>query len=349
MATRVSMESFGEWEGKIVNQYTIDDPEGIRVTVINYGAIITQIIAPDRNGIPGNVVLGFDRLEDYIRFGHFYIGCVCGRYANRIAGARFTLDGQEYRLSKNLPAGCLHGGFKGFDKKFWEVSILPEQNGVSFRYTSPDGEEGFPGQLETEVCYRVSGGSLYISYRAETDKPTPVNLTNHSYFNLSCGGERDILSHHLQIMAGRIVEVGEGYVPTGQLTDITGTGLDFSYPRQMGGEAGKPVPYDYSWVIDQQPVKPAVAAVLHHPDSGRKLTVLTTQPAVHFYSGHLLDAHTTIASKKIFYGKYAGLCLETQHFPDSPNHPGFPNTIIRPGENYREETIFRFSCDQAGK
>lgn len=345
MSATVTLMPFGKWEGRAVNKFIIENPDGIRVSVINYGATITEIVTPDRNGLPGNVVLGFDSLEDYIRYGHFYIGGICGRYANRIAGARFTLDGQEYRLSKNLPAGCLHGGFKGFDKKYWEARILPGQNGVVFSYSSPDGEEGFPGNLDTEITYEVIGQDLYIKYYAETDKATAVNLTNHSYFNLSSGSEPDILSHLLRIHANRIVQVGEGYVPTGTLQNIAGTSLDFTSWRKIGGETMRPVAYDYSWVIDPQPVKPAVAANLVHPESGRKLTVLTTQPAVHFYSGHLLDVQTDGPVNGKTYGAFAGLCLETQHFPDSPNHPGFPETIIRPGKNYSEVTVFRFSSE----
>ncbi|MFZ9388512.1 MAG: aldose epimerase family protein [Chitinophagaceae bacterium] len=343
MATNLTVHEFGEFEGKPVQKFTIIEEGGIRVSLINYGAIITNLWVPDRHGTMADVVLGFETLEGYISSGRFYIGCICGRYANRIADARFSLNGNVYALSRNIEAGCLHGGYIGFDKKFWESEILPERNGVRFRYKSPDGDEGFPGNLDTVVTYRVADHALHIEYEAVSDKPTPVNLTSHSYFNLSGGQERGILSHNLKINGTQIVEVGKDYMPTGRLRDILNTPLDFTSLKKIGGDNSEPAAYDYSWVISPGTFRLKEAATLEDPNSGRSLTVLTTQPAVHFYSGHLLGGNIPGTKSGIIYGACAGLCLETQHFPDSPNHPGFPETIIMPGKTYSEETVFRFN------
>ncbi len=343
MAVNVTVQPFGEFEGRTVNKYTIAEDRGIRVSVINYGAAITGILVPDRNGTMADVVLGFDTLEGYIHSGRFYFGGICGRYSNRIADGRFQINGKEYQLSQNIEVGCLHGGFRGFDKKYWEAKILPGNDGIIFSYKSIDGEEGFPGNLDVEVTYRVTDNELHIGYRAVTDKASPLNLTNHSYFNLSGGADKDIVLHELRINARRIVEVGEGYVPTGKLKNISGSPLDFTHSKLIGEGNGKSPEFDYSWVIDKKNGELAEAVSLRHTKSGRCLTVFTTQPAVHFYSGHFLDGLMTDTKNGSHYGECAGLCLETQHFPDSPNHPEFPNTIIRPGDTYSEKTIFRFS------
>jgi aldose 1-epimerase len=342
MTVNVTVQPFGEYEGKKVDKYSITQVAGIQVSIINYGATVTSIIVPDKAGSPADVVLGFDTLEGYIKFGHYYFGGICGRYANRIANGRFHINGSEYQLSNNIGIGCLHGGFQGFDKKYWEAAILPEGNGVVFTYRSKDGEEGFPGTLVASVFYRVIDNALHIDYTATTDKASPVNLTSHSYFNLSGGSESDILAHELQINADKIVEVGDGYVPTGKLLGISKSPLDFTHHRAIGGENGEAGSYDYSWVINKNNAELTEAVSLLHRPSGRKMILYTTQPAVHFYSGHLLNEKITGAKKGGEYGKYAGLCLETQHFPDSPNHPEFPNTIIEPGETYAEKTIYRF-------
>ena len=343
MAVNVTVQPFGEFEGRTVNKYTITQTAGIQVSVINYGATVTGIFVPGRNGAPADVVLGFETMEGYINAGHFYIGGICGRYANRIADGRFQINDQEYQLSKNNDIGCLHGGFTGFDKKYWEAEILPEGNGVIFTYKSRDGEEGFPGNLDVTVTYRVIENALHIEYRAVTDKATPVNLTNHSYFNLSGGSENNILDHQLRINAANIVEVGEGFVPTGRLLAVADSPLDFKVLKRIGSGNEVTVDYDYSWVMNKQAGELAESASLVHKKSGRCMTVFTTQPAVHFYSGNFLDGRMTGTKNGRVYGKYAGLCLETQHFPDSPNHPAFPNTIIHPGETYSEKTIYRFS------
>ncbi len=343
MAVTVTSQNFGELEGRIVKKYTIGEDGGIRVSMINYGAAITGILVPDRNGTMADVVLGFDTLEGYIYSGRFYFGGICGRYANRIADGRFRINGMEYQLSKNIGIGCLHGGFRGFDKKYWEAKILPGNDGVIFSYTSIDGEEGFPGNLDVKVTYRVTDNALHIGYWAVTDKASPVNLTNHSYFNLSGGADKDILSHELRINADRIVEVGEGYVPTGRLKSISGSPLDFKQSKKIGEGNGKATKFDFSWVVNKKIGELAESVSLRHINSGRCLTIFTTQPAVHFYSGHFLDGMMTDTKNGSHYGECAGLCLETQHFPDSPNHPEFPNTIIKPGETYSEKTVFLFS------
>jgi aldose 1-epimerase len=347
MAVKITVQAFGEYEGRTVNKYTITQVSGIQVSVMNYGATITSIVVPDKTGSPADVVLGFDTLEGYIRSGHFYIGGICGRYANRIADGKFRINGHEYQLSNNIGIGCLHGGYQGFDKKFWEAEILPEENGVAFTYSSKDGEEGFPGNLSAVVTYRVIDNALHIEYSATTDKASPVNLTSHSYFNLSGGNDENILNHKLKINASRIVEVGEGYVPTGKLKGIENSELDFTSPRKISNGNGEGNGFDYSWVVNPSTSlrtkdELTEAVSLMHEESGRRMTVYTTQPAIHFYSGHLLDGQMQDTKKGKEYGKYAGLCLEAQHFPDSPNHPEFPNTIVKPGELYREKTVYSF-------
>ena len=342
----ITVQPFGKFEGRTVNKYTITEEPGIQVKLINYGAAVAGINVPDKNGSIADVVLGFDTMDGYIRSGHFYFGSICGRYSNRIAGGRFRISGIEYQVSKNIGIGCLHGGFRGFDKKYWDAMILPEGDGVLFSYRSIDGEEGFPGNLDAEVSYRVIESALHIGYRAVTDKASPVNLTNHSYFNLSGGTEKDILSHELRICADKIVEVDQDYMPTGKLADIKGSPLDFRQPKRIGGVNRKPLEFDYSWVVNNKKGELAEVASLLHKESGRQMTVFTTQPAVHFFSGHLLDGQLPDTKRDINYGKYAGLCLEAQHFPDSPNHPEFPNTIIEPGEVYTEKTIFSFRRDK---
>ncbi len=345
MAVKITVQPFGEWEGRTVNKYTITELAGIQVSLINYGAAVTSIIVPDKSGAPADVVLGFDTMEGYIRSGHFYFGGICGRYANRIGDATFRINGNEYHLSKNMGISCLHGGFQGFDKKYWEAEILPEENAVKFTYHSRDGEEGFPGNLDVAVTYAVIDHALHIEYTATTDKASPVNITNHCYFNLSGGNEKDILEHELQLDADKILEVDDKLIPTGKMSAVKDTPMDFTKLKKIGpgnGEGG----YDYSWVLRKSNGELTKAVTLIHPSSGRKMTVYTTQPAVHFYSGYFLDGNLTDTKKGIEYGQYAGLCLETQHFPDSPNHPDFPDTIVEPGEQYKEKTIFSFEQAQ---
>jgi aldose 1-epimerase len=345
MAVKTTIQAFGEYEGRVVNKYTITRDSGILVSVINYGATVTNIIVPDKAGAPTDVVLGFDSLEGYINSGRFYFGGICGRYANRIKHARFRISGHDYQVSSNDGVNCLHGGYQGFDKKFWEGEILPGQDGVRFIYHSKDGEEGFPGNLDVRVTYTVADNALHIDYEASTDKASPVNLTSHVYFNLSGGDDDTILDHYIRINSNKVVEVGDGYIPTGNIIPVVNSPFDFTEYKRIG-DAGKELQgFDYSWVLDKLDKEPDKAVSLIHKPRGLKLTVYTTQPAVHFYSGRFLDGRMDHTKSGIGYDKYAGLCLETQHFPDSPNQPEFPDTIIRPGELYREKTIFSFGIE----
>ena len=333
---------FGEYEGKTVNKYTITEVAGIQVSVINYGATITNIIVPDRSGSPADIVLGFDTLEGYLNATDSYVGCICGRYASRISNAVFNINGNKYQLPKNDGMNCLHGGYKGFDKVVWDATILPEGDGVLFTYNSEDGEEGFPGKLNASVSYRINNNSLHVEFSAKTNKATPVNLTSHSYFNLSGGKDDNILNHELQLFADRFVEIGNDLIPTGKLIDVKDSAMDFSAMHKiketMNGLGG----YDHCWVLNKKNGELNKAASLLHKESGRMMSVYTTQPGILFYSGNFLDGTLTGTKKGKTYSKYAGLCLETQHFPDSPNHKEFPETILKPGEEYREKTIYSF-------
>jgi aldose 1-epimerase len=345
MGAKITVQPFGEWEGRSVNKYIITETAGIQVSVINYGATVTSIIVPDRNGSVDDVVLGFDTLDEYINAGSYYVGGICGRYANRIAGASFRINGSMYNLAGNNGIHCLHGGFKGFDKVYWSAAVLPGEEGVAFTYTSKDGEEGFPGTMITTVTYRVENHSLHITYSAVTDKATPVNLTSHCYFNLSGSKQADILDHELQINADNYLEVDTSLIPTGYYRKVEQTAMDFRIPRTAGEALQQLNGFDHCWILDKKNEELIKAAGLFHQKSGRMMTVYTTQPGIHFYSGHLLDGGLQHAKGDTAYGKYAGLCLEAQHFPDSPNHPEFPGTILYPGETYREQTIYSFSTD----
>lgn len=331
MAVHITEQVFGAFGNKTVNKYTIRQQGGIQVSVINYGASLTGIIVPDKTGVPGNIVLGFENLEGYINADSYYMGSICGRFANRISNAVFELNGVQYQLSMNDDNSCLHGGLHGFDKAYWNAAIL-EDEGVQFTYTSKDGEEGFPGNLDISVTYKIKNNSLTVNYEAVTDKATPVNLTNHAYFNLSSGKDADISNHQLEINASHFLEVNNDLIPTGQLLEVKNTPMDFtSLKEAINGNANG---YDHCWVLNKQNGELVHAATLTHQATGRVMEVLTTQPGLHFYSGHSLNGH---------FGKSAGLCLETQHFPDSPNQPSFPGTILNPGEVYRQTTIFQFS------
>ncbi|SDK42951.1 aldose 1-epimerase [Catalinimonas alkaloidigena] len=348
---RISQEPFGQLpEGDSVTLYTLTNPSGVKVGIINYGAIVTSIVVPDRNGEMGDVVLGFDNLEGYL-IPPPYFGAVVGRYGNRIANGKFTLNGQTYTLAKNNGPNHLHGGNKGFDKVVWDAEPFEEGDdvGVRLSYTSPDGEEGYPGTLQVTVTYTLTpDNELEMHYDAETDKATPVNLTNHSYFNLSAGKSNDILGHELMINADRYTVVDATLIPTGEQRPVEGTPMDFTAPHAIGEriaqvEGG----YDHNYVLNRtsgEGLQKAVRVV--EPTSGRVMEVTTTQPGVQFYSGNFLDG-TITGRGNASYIKHAGFCLETQHFPDSPNHPDFPSTVLNPGERYDETTVYRFSVQQA--
>jgi len=334
-------------EGDSVMLFTLRNENEIVVKITNLGGIITEIHTPDRDGKFGNIVLGFNNLDQYLA-GHPNFGALIGRYGNRIADAQFTLDEKTYQLAPNNGDNTLHGGLIGFDDVLWvpEVISCDERAALKLSYVSPDGEEGFPGTLSVEVTYELLMDKLFITYEAETDKATPVNLTNHSYFNLA--GEGTILDHVLYINASKYTPVDEELIPTGELANVEGTPFDFRKPRVIGEKiaevGGNPGGYDHNYVLDGSSEEKVLAAKLMDPKSGRSLEVITTEPGVQFYTGNFLDG--SLVSGDLTYVKNAGLCLETQHFPDSPNQPDFPSTILRPGERYVTQTIFKFGVEE---
>jgi aldose 1-epimerase len=323
----------------------------VEVRTMPYGAILVSIRVPDRHAQPADVVLGFDTFQDYITKQPPYFGAVVGRYGNRIAKGRFTLDGTLYRLATNNGPNHLHGGVHGFDKAIWAGEPFERDGtaGVTYALKSPDGEEGYPGTLQAKVTYTLTAGNeLRVDYEATTDKATPVNLTQHSYFNLAGEGSGDVLGHVLTIDADRFTPVDDTLIPTGELAPVTGTPFDFRTPTAIGARIAADDAqlrngngYDHNWVLNRSGAGLAHAAHLEEPRSGRTLDIRTTEPGLQFYSGNFLDG--TIHGKSgHVYARRSGLCLETQHFPDSPNHPAFPSTIVRPGTPYRSQTVFSF-------
>ncbi len=347
----VTQQAFGKTaDGTPVDLFTLANARGVQVSITNYGGIIVSLLAPDRQGRPGDIVLGFERLEDYLK-GHPYFGAIVGRYGNRIAKGRFTLDGVEYKLARNNGENHLHGGLQGFDKKVWAARHWMDSAGahLELAYSSPDGEEGYPGRLDVKVTYTLAeNNQLRISYYAVTDKPTVVNLTNHSYFNLA--GEGDILGHVLRLNADRFTPVDAGLIPTGELRPVAGTPFDFTAPTPIGARIEQDDEqlrlgrgYDHNFVLRGGGGALAEAAEVYEPKTGRVLRVLTTEPGVQFYTGNFLDGTLRGKGGRV-YARRAGFCLETQHFPDSPNQPGFPSTVLRPGQTYRSTTVFEFSA-----
>ncbi|MBX2963147.1 MAG: galactose mutarotase [Cyclobacteriaceae bacterium] len=326
-------------------EYTLKNQLGMVVKVINYGGTITEISVPDRKGKLGNVILGFDSLEDYRDENNPYLGCFIGRYANRIGSASFKIDGHEYHLTQNNNGSTLHGGNEGFHRKIWTVEILSDSS-LMLRYDSPHGDEGFPGILTTQILMTLgSDNSIRMDYQATTDAPTPVNLTNHIYFNLSHGYSPTILEHKLTIAADSITTVDDLLIPTGDYTPVTNTPFDFTKPKNIGLELQQVSGgYDHNFVLNKKSNELLLAATVADPTSGRKLELFTTEPGLQFYSGNFLDGSLTGKSRTA-YVKHSGFCLEPQHFPDSPNKPHFPNTILKPGETYRQTSVFRFSVE----
>lgn len=337
---------------------TIDltNANGMRVRVLEHGCTIVGIEVPDRDGRMADVALGFSDAAEYRR-RHPYFGCVVGRYGNRIAGGRFSLDGRDYQLAtNNAPGGrpChLHGGEVGFDQRFWSLERNEGGTGseLQLRRVSLAGEEGYPGNLSVGVLYRLTAdNALEIEYEATTDASTPVNLTNHSYFNLSGEGSGEtILDHELKLFASNFLPTDAGMIPTGEFRQVAGTPFDFLRPHTIGGRIGEPDPqllgaggYDHNWVLDSGGGSLALAAEVYDPLSGRVLQAFTTEPGVQVYTGNLLDGSCVGKSGRA-YNRHGGFCLETQHFPDSPNQPAFPSTILRPGKVYRSKTVYRFS------
>ena len=340
----IEQKSFGMVEGHELVQYTLRNASGMVVRILNFGGIVTGIEVPDRKGGKGDVVLGFDNPADYIHTANPYFGCLVGRYANRIAKATFTLDGVAYHLGANDGANTLHGGFKGFNKHFWTAIPQPQRNALALAYDSKDGEEGYPGNLHAEVEYRLTpDNQLVIEYSATSDKPTPVNLTNHSYFNLSGGKDSTILNHIVTLAAAAFTPVDAHLIPTGKIQSVSGTPMDFQDPKPIGRDiASVQGGYDHNWVLKSPGKTPALAATVYDPASGRLMEVFTTEPGIQFYTGNFLDGSIHGKSSRS-YVKNGGLCLEAQHFPDSPNQPEFPSTILRPGATYHQITVYKFS------
>ncbi|MCW3088321.1 MAG: galactose mutarotase [Sediminibacterium sp.] len=344
MKASITERSFGVLDGQPVTQYTLANAAGMQVSIINYGGTITSIMVPDRDKKMGDVVLGFDSLSGYLQKNNPYFGCLVGRYANRINKGKFVIDGNTYQLPLNdHNLNTLHGGAKGFDKVIWQASKLSDSS-IQLTYTSKDGEEGFPGNLTAVVNYTLTAdNALRVDYSATTDKATPVNLTNQSYFNLTGGKEPTILNHELMINANQYTEVNEQLIPTGKSPEVKGTPMDFNVAKPIGKEiAAVKGGYDHNWLLNKTGAEPQKAASLYDPSSGRVLDVFTTEPGIQFYTGNFLDS-TLHGKNNWVYGQHAALCLETQHYPDSPNQPAFPNTILKPGETYRHTTVFRFS------
>jgi len=335
--------------GEAVELYRVRSPGGVAVEVATYGGTIISLRTPDRHGRPGDIVLGFETLGPYLN-GSPYFGAIIGRYGNRIAGARFRLGGVTYRLSPNAGSDHLHGGYRGFDKVVWRAEPFESGGaaGVVFEHTSPDGTEGYPGSLDVRVRYTLSDdGDLAFDYAARSDRPTPVNLTQHSYFNLSGAGSGDVLGHELMLHADAFTPVDESQIPTGEIRPVDGTPFDFRKPTSIGAridgddeQLRRGGGYDHNFVLTRPGGGLEPAARVVDPSSGRVLEVQTTEPGVQLYTGNLLDG--SIRGRGGAYGPRSGFCLETQHFPDSPNQQTFPSTILRPGEEYRSRTVLTF-------
>ncbi len=351
---QVRKESFGKTgDGRPVDLYTLTNSNGVEVRAMTYGGIIVSLRVPDKNGKMDDVVLGHDKVDGYL-VNPPYFGAIVGRYANRIANAMFTLDGAKYTLAKNDGPNSLHGGVNGFNKVVWDASPIKNDKGVgvAFNCLSKDGEEGYPGNLKVKVSYTLTDeNQLMLDYEARTDKATPLNLSQHSYFNLAGEGTGDILGHELMLNADRFTPVDQTLIPTGELRAVQGTPMDFTKPTAIGARIDDTYEqlvlghgYDHNFVINRKNDSLTLAARVHEPTSGRVLEVYTTEPGVQFYSGNFLDGTITGKQGHVYKRRY-GLCLETQHFPDSPNHPDFPSTILRPGTTFHSQTVFKFSTE----
>lgn len=341
----ITVNDFGMIDTTTIKEYAIRNKAGMQVSVLNYGGTITEVIVPDRKGNFENVVLGFPTLEGYLSENNPYFGALIGRYANRIGKATFQLNDQLYTLAPNNNGNTLHGGNKGFDKVVWDVKIESDSS-MRLTYDSPDGEEGFPGNLHVEVVFTLSNANaLTLDYSATADQATPVNLTSHAYFNLSAGKCSTILDHELQLFAERITAVNDSLIPTGEFMEVFETPFDFLEAKTIGRDIHNvPGGYDHNFVLFEakETGLAGPAAILYDPLSGREMKLFTSEPGLQFYSGNFLDGTITGKNGQV-YVKHAGLCLEPQHFPDSPNQPHFPNTILKPGETYYQTSRFEFS------
>ena len=348
--SKMQKQDFGKLkDGHSVDLYTLTNKHGMKAAITNYGATLVSLEAPDRTGTPGDIVLGYEKIGDYEK-GTSYFGATVGRYANRIGHAKFVLDGVTYTLEKNNGENHLHGGF---NRRVWTAKDISTNAGeaLELTYLSPDGEEGYPGNLSVKVVYTVPANqnALRIDYTATTDKPTVINLSHHSYFNLAGQENGDILQHQITLHASRFTPVDAGLIPTGELREVRNTPFDFLKPFAIGARIeqddeqlkfGKG--YDHNWVLDRKSPALMVAAEVFEQKSGRVLEVSTTEPGIQFYTGNFLDGTGPSKGGKT-YGRRSAFCLETQHFPDSPNHPNFPSTVLRPGQQFRSTTIYKFS------
>ncbi|MEA2524647.1 MAG: aldose 1-epimerase [Thermomicrobiales bacterium] len=350
----ITKEPFGSVEGQAVDLYTLTNAGGMTVKIITYGGIIQAIDVPDRDGNIANVALGFDNLDDYVDMNP-YFGCITGRYANRIARGTFTLEGERYFLALNNGTNHLHGGEKGFDKYVWDAEEVASADGPALKLSrvSPDGEEGYPGTLTVDVTYTLTDNDeIRIDYHATTDKTTVVNLTNHTYFNLAGEGSGTVEHHELQLNAANYTPVDAALIPTGEIAPVAGTPLDFTTPHSIGERIREGYEqlvlgrgYDHNFVLDRSgPDDTSLipAATLVEPDSGRKLEISTTEPGIQFYSGNFLDG-TLVGPSGNVYRQGDALALETQHYPDSPNQPNFPSTVLQPGQEFNSTTVYAFS------
>jgi len=352
-APKIEQQPFGEADGKPIFLYTLKNKAGMEVTIINYGGAVTSLKVPDRNKTFGDVVLGFDKLEPY-ETNTSYFGDLIGRYGNRIAKGRFQLDGQVYQVSTNENGNMLHGGTTGFNRHVWDAKDVstPEAAALELHYLSPDGEMGFPGNLDVTVRYTVEAkNGLKIEYGATTDKPTVLNLTNHSYFNLAGAGSGPVLKHRLTIRAEHFTPIDDGLIPTGVIQSVEGTPFDFRHGNVIGSrinqeneqlKLGKG--YDHNFVLDTPGDLKQWAVRVEEPGSGRVMEVYTDQPGVQFYTGNFLDGSVQGVGGAFKFRE--AICLETQHFPDAPNHPNFPTTTLRPGETFHSTTIYRFRTEE---
>jgi aldose 1-epimerase len=353
MKPSVETKPFGKTRGGTpVDLFILTNSNGMKAKIISYGAILTELDVPDRNGKPGDVVLGFDNLEQYLA-GHPHFGATTGRVANRIAKGKFMLDSKEYTLAINNGPNALHGGLKGFDKIVWsapghtgEPKETSDAVAVQFTYVSADGEEGYPGNLTTVVTYTLTNqNELRIDYKATTDKATPVNLTNHSYFNLGGPQSGDILGHELMLEADEYTPADDTLIPTGEIKSVKGTPLDFTKPTTIGSRIGqvadKTGGYDHNFVLRSKGGRLALAARVYEPKTGRVMEMYTTEPGVQLYTANFLDGKLK-GKGGVVYQKHQAFCLEAQHFPDSVHHPEFPTIILRPGQTYTQTTVYKF-------
>lgn len=345
----VTAKPFGKTpDGKGIQLYTLTNENGMQADIATFGGAVIRLLTPDRKGKLSDVTLGFGSIEPYFTNGP-YFGALIGRYANRISRGRFALDGQAYQLAKNNPPNSLHGGARGFDKHLWTAEVLSQNPpAVRFSRLSPDGEENYPGNMKVAVTYTLTAqDELRIAYAAVSDKPTVVNLTSHMYFNLAGAGNGDVLGHEIRIHASRFTPVNAASIPTGKVHEVAGTPMDLRQWTVIGTRiariGGNPPGFDHNYVLDPYPVaRPRLAAEVWEPKTGRLLKVSTDQPGIQFYTGNYLDG-TLKGKRGKIYRQHDGFCLETQHFPDSPNRPDFPSTVLRPGEVFKSTTGFRFS------